>query len=442
MRFFLAVVAMSVGMAADVGAQPARFGSFTDPTEAPIDPRGAARVAFMGGPSYIGVRWHAGVGVLAEGAIGPFGVSLEGNARIGPGGIRTADFDDAYDVLRLLRYARVEPTVVLPAYVRIGPIRRLTLESGLLVRDFATIAAWDERTIGVEAAVALPELEMGGFTADIRPNNLVGAFAAIRPFGPAERGLRTTSISAVAVHDLGLADEVNTTAVAAEAQVDILRARDIRAGVVAGHARFLNYGHGTLAGAQGALELFDLGLLHTRLGLTVSSDHFIPGYFNAFYPVRNPRARIVSSDAYFHDPDTAVLVGTALDEAPGGTALFWELHAIVYGILELAQYVRRDFGGDTGEYALRIAFTVDRGQTLRFLFDIQRQGLRGLRDIFVDVVDEAILTFRLDYAATPRLHLFIRSRYGYTDVGRLPDGTVRYLVERRFEPMVGLTLWR
>lgn len=442
MRLVLALLALGLGLAAAGSAQPARFGSFSDPTEVPIDPRGAARLAFMGGPSYIGVSWHAAAGVLAEGALGPFGLSLEGMARVGPGGIRTEDFNDPYDVLRLLNFARIEPTAALPAYLRVGPIRRLTLASGLLVRDFATVAAWDQRTVGVEAVAALPGVDLGGFTADVRPQSLVGAFVTVRPFGPAERGLRTTSLSAVAVHDLGLPEHLNTSAAAAEAELDLFIQRDFRAGVVAGHARFLNYGHGTLAGAQGAIELFDLGLLLTRVGATFSSERFIPGYFNAFYPVHNPRARIVSSDAYFHDPDTAALVGTTLEQAHGGTALFFELHAIVYGIAEVAQYIRRDFGGDTGEFALRIAFNADRGQTLRFAFDIQRQGLRGLRDIFADVVDEAILTFRVDYAATPNLHVFIRSRYGYTDVGPLPDGTRRFLVERRFEPMLGLTLWR
>ena len=34
--------------------------------------------------------------------------------------------------------------------------------------------------------------------------------------------------------------------------------------------------------------------------------------------------------------------------------------------------------------------------------------------------------------------LFVRSRYGFRRVADAPDGTARYLVERRFEPLVGL----
>ena len=36
--------------------------------------------------------------------------------------------------------------------------------------------------------------------------------------------------------------------------------------------------------------------------------------------------------------------------------------------------------------------------------------------------------------------LFLRSRYGYTRVADGPDSTERYLVERRFEPFVGVRL--
>ncbi len=109
---------------------------------------------------------------------------------------------------------------------------------------------------------------------------------------------------------------------------------------------------------------------------------------------------------------------------------------------ELVHYLRRDYAGDNGAFGLRVALSPDRGRRLRFVFDIQRQGLTGLTDLFSDVVDEAILTFRLDYSFAPPFRMFVRSRYGYRRVDDLPDGTARYLVERRFEPMVGVLIRR
>jgi hypothetical protein len=444
MRLVLALTLLFGGASAAAFAQPITFGSLSDPTEAQLDlQRGAIRLALMGGPSYIGGRWRAVGGAEAEGSIGPFAVALAGHLRVRPDGIYRPDASEAYDLLRLLRYARLEPTDVLPVYLRVGPIRRLTLESGLLVRDFATVASWDDRTVGAEASAIFPLFEVGGFTADVRPNNLVGAYAALQPF-TALRSPRLQSfrMAAQVVHDLGLEEEENVTAIGADIQLDLISRREFGAGIIAGHARFLNYGHGTLAGVQAGAELFEIGLVRARLGLTLSSDGFIPGYFNAFYPVNNPRARIVSSNAYFRDHDTAQMVGTALPESAGGLSLFFEFRALAFDVFEFGQYIRRDYGGATGTYGIRFALTPERGRNLRFLFDLQRQGLHGFRDLFSDLVDEAILTFRIDYAATDLIHIFIRSRYGYEEVGELPDGTRRYLVQRRFEPMVGVVLRR
>lgn len=426
-------------------AQPITFGSADDPTEAALDPLGRmARLAAFAGPSYIGVNWRAGIGVEAEGTVGPFSVWVDGRLRAGFDGVYEPDIDEPYDAVRLLRYARLSPTARLPIYLRFGPLARTTLGEGLLVQSLGTYAAWEERTVGIEMAFRSAAVDVEAFSGDVRPNNLVGGAVTLRPFGRARQpGRRSLSVHAEAVHDLGLDQNVGTTAIAAGARSDIAVLGDFSVTPYASHARYLNYGSATAIGAAiGSPDIVGVGRANASIGLIFSSEAFIPGFFGAFYSVHNPDAGIVSSDAYFRDRATEQRVGTRLADAPAGTALTFNLQALVFDAFELSQYIRRDFDGATGAYALRLIVSPARGRDVRFHFELHRQGVEGLRTLFSDLVDEAILVFALDYSVSPPLRLFIRSRYGYTPAGTFADGSDRFLIERRFEPMVGVSFRR
>lgn len=422
------------------------FGSLSDPTEVAIDPqrRGAARLATFGGPSYIGVQWRAGAGIEMAGSVGPFGVSVEGRLRAGVDGLFQENVDELHDIIRLLQYARLEPTPLVPLYLRLGPLQRTTLPTGMLVHGFATTAAWAERSVGVEIAGRFRGIQLAGFSSDLIGGELIGGGISVQPWRtPPTPGWRSLRIDADLVHDLSFGGEQSPSAASVRAGLAVWGLADFLLEPFVGHARFLNYGSGTTVGASfGSDDLAGVGHARASLGLVFASDQFIPGYFNAFYPVDRPGAGIVSSDAYFRDRGTDLLVTSPLAEAPAGTSLFFELHASVLDAFELVNYLRRDYAGNNGMFGLRVAISPDRGEQLRFLFDIQRQGLTGFTDLFSDVVDEAILTFRLDYSFAPPFRLFVSSRYGYRRVNDLPDGTARYLVERRFEPMVGIMLLR
>lgn len=445
MRLVL-VVALSVALAAPAAAQrpPFAFGSADAPDEphAPPNLRAAGRADVRSGLAYVGTRWHAGLGAEVRGAVGPFAVALEGALRTDATGLRAPDVRDAYDLLRTIRYVRLNPTLPLPLYARIGPLERTTLGSGLLVRDLRTDAAWDERTVGAEAAFRTPLLEAEAFAADLRLNGPAGGRLALRPFGvSADPRLRSVLLAGSAVHDPRGA---GLTAVAAELQWDALRfLDDFHVRPLLAAARIADRGDGALLGlAFGSDDLAGFGRLQATTAVTIAGRGFVPGYLNPFYAVDNPVARIVDSDAHFRDPATAPTVGPSLGETPGGAAIVLGLRALLYGEFELASHLRRDMGGRTGEFSLRLGVAPGDGEAVRLLFELHRQGLTGLRALFSDLTDEALLVFTLDYPLTGPLWLQVRSRYGYTRLEDGPDGTARFLVERRFEPMLGLRLRR
>ena len=140
-------------------------------------------------------------------------------------------------------------------------------------------------------------------------------------------------------------------------------------------------------------------------------------------------------------------VGTPLAEADGGLSVLFALRALVFSGFELSSYVRRSYSDDPlSEAGLRLALAPGRGERFRFIFDVQRQGRTSFWSLFGDFRDQNVLVFHLDYALSLGrsrplpARLFIRSRYGYRRVVDAPDGAARYLVERRFEPLVGVRI--
>ena len=427
-----------------VATSPFDFGSGDNPTEIITrTARGTAlRVDAFGGPSYIGVRWRTGFGFDTDAAAGPLSVGLSGRLRVGDSGLYDPDTDETYDLLRLVRYARLDPTLRLPVYARIGPLANATLGSGHLVHSFQTITAWDERAVGAEVAVQLPFVRLSGFTEDVRLNGLVGGRVEISPFQSSfQPRLRSVEIGAAAVSDLGLPADLAPTAVSLDARFAFLRVGDFALSPFASYAHFLDYGASLGAGAEFASEeLIGLGRVRATVGLFFSGEQFIPGYFNAFYAVSNPEARIWNADAFYRDVEDQT-VGTALADAQGGTSLYVGLRALVFRAFELATYVRRDYSDDPlSEAGLRLVVSPNGGDPLRLTFDVQRQGRTSFWSLFGDFRDQNTLTFHLDYAITGPAWIFLRSRYGFTRVADASDGTERYLVERRFEPFVGVRL--
>lgn len=440
MRFVFLFALALAGAAAP--AQPLTFGSADDPAEAP--PRDVrpteARVSVMGGPAYIGAQWRSGLGLEFEAATGPLSLHIGGRLHAGVNGLYEPETDELYDLVRAIQHIRFDPTPTIPIYARLGPLRGVTLGTGHLVRSLQTTSAWNERTVGLEAAARVRFLNVAAFASDARLNGLVGGRVGTTPFGRGQRpGLPSLELGATALTDLGLPDSLATTAFNVDARIDLLHLGDFALASYASYAQYLEYGSGFGAGVEfGGRDLGGFGRLSATAGFFVSGAAFIPGYFNAFYPISNPESGIWNADAFYSDIADQT-VGTPLAEAEGGTSLVFGLRALVFGGFEFATYVRRDYSSDPlSEAGLRLALTPGRGDRFRFLFDVQRQGRTSFWNLFGDFRDQNVLLFHIDYALVGPARLFIRSRYGYRRVADATEGQARYLVERRFEPLIGI----
>jgi hypothetical protein len=109
----------------------------------------------------------------------------------------------------------------------------------------------------------------------------------------------------------------------------------------------------------------------------------------------------------------------------------------------VSQHVRRHIGPeDASAYAIRLAGRLPGGG--RAEFALEREGFRGFFDLISNLGDQNTLVLDLALPVRQRGFVFVRSRYGYRRLDAVEGGAdapglpARYLVERRFEPLVGL----
>lgn len=451
MRLFFALVLAA--LCGSLAAQPVAFGSAADPLETGSDLGGPSRVGVLalGGPAYLPDEWRSAVRLDIEAASGRWSAALGGTVHSGSP-LYGPEADEPYDALRAIRYVRLNPTRRTRTYLRVGPTERQTLGVGALARGYRTTTAWDERRLGVEAAVAGRRARFGAFTDDVAAGGVVGAEVAVRTgldVGP----LRGVELVAAGVHDLGLPGvdrDSSLTGIEAVLRGDLPRGGPVILSPFAAHARYL--GHGSTLGAGVDARLEDVGDalgVAGRLAVFGSTARFVPGHVGPFYALNNTEERIIDDGAFFapdFDPESPdVLVGTPLDSLRGGLDVVLDLRVVAFRRLVVAQHVRRHLGANAASaYGIRLGGTFPNGA--RAELALERQGFRGLFDLIGSLGDQNALVLDVGFPIGRVGYAFVRSRYGYrrltADDGASfsEDAPPRFLVERRFEPLVGVRL--
>jgi hypothetical protein len=426
-------------------AQPNLFGSLDDPREYVRQPwwqRGNS-LNLMGGLSLIGPQWRGAAGLSADLVSEPFTSRFSTAFRAGSLGRYLPDFDEPYDALRAVTFIRHNPTPLNPFYVRLGPLERTRLGTGHIVNFFNSRVAWDERTVGAEAAWTLPHFQATAFADNVLPDGVVGGRLGITPFASlANPRTRSVQLGLGYVSDLSTRGDTlpELAAYNVDLSFDLVESEDLGVMPFVSAAWYTEYGSGVGAGADFSSENFiDLGRFHVRFALFYNGNAFIPGYIGSFYQVSNTRNRIVQSVDSLDQSAQEQLAGIPLGEAVGGNDLVTELRLLIFDRFEIWYNFRRHYGSQRlSEYHLRLFVRAPERLTVSLGMD--RGGLRGFLSLFNRLDDETALTFDADYHVGGPLWAYIRSQYTFEAVGNRSTDEPRYLVQRRFEPLLGVRL--
>lgn len=432
--------------------QPLSFGSSDDVLElgSALRPNDRMQAAIYGGPAYLPDDWRAAARVEAEALSGRLSIGIGGTVHSGDGGLYGPEDDELYDLARLIRYVRLNSTTGARSYLRLGPTERVTLGSGALARGYRTTGAWDERRIGLEGAVQTGAVRIAGFADDVlRVDGVVGGEVRVQTsagLGPVD----DLALTLAAVHDLGqagLTGDSSLTGVEATVRGQLSGFGPLSFQPFATHARYLGKGS-TLGGGVsiGADNLGDAFRVRARVGAFASTSRFVPGHVGPFYAISNATDRIVDDQSFFDASRENELAGTPLDSLSAGLDLVLDLRLLAFGRFEVSQHLRRHIGNERASaLALRLAARLPGDGSIEFA--LERQDFRGVFDLIQDLGELNTLVLDIKAPVGEYGVLFIRSRYGYRlltlDDGRVyAEGSPRYLIERRFEPLIGLRIGR
>ena len=201
-------------------AQPLPFGSADDPWEQIQQQwwRRQNTVDVRGNLALIGPQWYVGGSVGTNLVLRSVTARLEASFYRNTLGFYVPYFDEPYDALRTISFARYNPPPDMPVYLRIGPLERVRMgTAGHLVNFFNSRVAWDERTIGAEFYMETPYGTISAFTDNVLFDGAVGAHYSARPMRHLERRwLASTAIGVTYVTDVRTwrSDYTTTTGVA------------------------------------------------------------------------------------------------------------------------------------------------------------------------------------------------------------------------------------
>ena len=446
-RFLLILV-----LCAPLAAQPVAFGSSDDPLEwgSTLRPEDGLAVGAGVGPAYLPDEWRAGAHASLDASTGRFSLGLGQTIHSGDSGLYGPEDDELYDLARVLRYARWNAVPGQASYARLGPTQRVSLGVGALVSRYRTTTAWDERRIGAEGSAGTRTVRATAFVDDVlRADGIVGGEVTLRS------GLRVGPVTDLGltlggVHDLGqsgLSGDSSLTGVEATVRGAYAGLGPVLLRPFVTHAQYLGKGGTVGVGVDvGAPNIGDQARARARVAVFASSGRFVPGHVGPFYSISNATDRIVDDGSFYAPGVASELAGTPLDSLSGGVDLVADLRLIVFGRLEVSQYARRHIGDErASSYSLRLAARLPDNGLVEF--GLERQDFRGFFDLIQDLGALNTLVLNVHVPVGDRGMVFVRSRYGYrrlteADGAEYADGPPRFLVERRFEPMVGLRFGR
>jgi len=413
------------------------WGSANDPAEqtAYVWWRRSHTVEGWGGLSLIGPQWRLSTRSRLQFVTRSWRSRLDATFRTGLYGTYTADFDEFYDVLRLVDFIRYHPAPNRSFYLRLGPLNRTRLGTGHVVDFLNTATAWDERTIGLETAWSTAALDVEAFATDVCCQALAGVRLAFRPFFWAQASrFRSLVLGLSYVRDPALHRSALLEAVNADLALNLLPTETPALVPFFSLAHYRRYGSGLRLGA--ALQspnLVDLMAFQLRIGLDYDGKSFLPGYIGVFYPVQNLRARILDPAAY---PNVLRYVGVSLPEARGGNGFFTEVHLLFPQGFELWYFFRQHYGSQRlSTFHFRLFL---RTHELQLQTGLSRSGLSDLWALFQPMGAQSWLFFETHYLLARPLWLLMQARYTFERLPDAPDGTARYLPQRRFESLIGL----
>ncbi len=409
----------------------------------------------------LGLTWIDGepyymISFTPELAFGKFGVGLDLNFRISSRDqkLRSVDFDEGYDYLRLIRYLRYGHKGE-DVYARLGVLDYAKLGHGSIMYYYNNSPVYDERRLGSEVDLNFGNFGFETVYSDFAYKGVIGARGHVQPLmytdlaeipviGKLELGAtwasdmrknsRDTSLQAVphmiptsfpVPPTYRIANDGALSIVGFDIGLPLLRTGMINSTLYFDYAKIVDFGSGTALGLE--TNFNGLGILNigTRFERRWQGDKYIPNYFDAFYEV----------DRYNLDglnfSSKAQQLNNVVSPGPG---YFGDLLVDLMGIIQVrGWYSKYDKVEDSGILHLGTGL----GNKIPMIHaeaGYDKKYIRDNKDVFT-LDERSLLYAELGYKPYP--FMIISALYTWTFKPQEDAvGNIHYKSEKRVTPRV------
>ncbi|NOZ55460.1 MAG: hypothetical protein GXO73_01555 [Calditrichaeota bacterium] len=387
--------------------------------------------AFTGGMgvAVIDNQTYFAIHLQPELAFGKFGVGLDVNLlyNTSTGHIRSKDWDESYDYLRLIRYVRYAHKGD-PFYVRVGALDAARLGHGFLVNYYSNSPSYDDRKIGIALDVDFGAYGFESFANNVARAEVLGGRVYWRPLR-STIGLpiiKNFELGATYVTDIDPDDNRKTddgvSAFGLDAGLPLINGSVVRSMLYYDYGKIVDYGSGQAAGIGLDFRFpGGLAMLSARFERRWLGKEFEPNFFNAFYEVD----RYTKSE-YGRGVRKVDLLPTITEETKG---YFGELYGRVLGVIQVVgNFVRLDDVKHSGVLHLA-ADAPDAVPQIAAHATYDKAAIETLEDVLT-LDDRSVARVGLGYKIKPYLILYVDYIWNFT----YNERTQRYEPQERIEP--------
>lgn len=388
---------------------------------------------FMGsmGVSVIDDQTFFTMRMRPELAIGKFGFGLDIPIRfnLDSGEIRKADWDESYDYLRVVRYARYGQKRE-PLYSRIGDLDATRIGHGFIMNFYNNnVVNYDQRKVGLILDVDAGMFGVESMTNNVGRAEIFGGRAYYRPlFGQSLFLLENLAFGASIVTDIDPDQNRSTadglTEFGFDVELPIVRTPLVNTILYADFAKINGYGSGQAAGVEttfrGLLGTFNITAQLERRFL---GANFLPAYFNAFYELDRYR------------PGSGTSKEATLSVQPEAQGTFGLLHGEILNAFQLTgTFEKLDDVKNSGLLHMELAVpnTVP-SISARGTYD--RVGIDGFSDAF-KLDERSVAKFGLGYKINPFIMVFM----DYVWTFRFDPAGNKYVSQKHIEPQISFVM--
>lgn len=401
------------------------------------------------GMSWIDGNPHYSFRFNPEISFANFGLGLDLLLEFDPSGnIRTENFKDFSDYLRVIRYARYGVKND-PVYIRVGNLDYATLGYGNILYLYNNSVSFDRRTVGLEFDL---DFNMFGFEfvyGNFLQAGVTGLRGYVRPLQFTDLGnipvIGNIEVGASAVVDFSensgliaamansdgditsLLDNGNMTIYGLDVGVPLLNTSVVDLETYFTYTKIDGFGSGTTGGF-----LFDfsgLGLLDLKIKLERrwNTDQYISSYFNALYEVE--RLNITESGA------VATKAQELLAATNSANGFYGGLFAKVFGMFDVVgSYQRLDKDPRSG--LLHISSDVSpEGQPFIARVGYDKRNIIDEVDLF-KLDDRSHAFFELGYKPMEYIIVSMVYHWTFSPERNLNGDIIGYQPQKRIEPSV------